>query len=165
MHDGSQLYLRKLEEDYDATDKIRAITRLNEAHKKGEVLTGIFYVNPEAPSFIDMLNVVDATAGHAAGFGNAPRQGSARRGDGRAAVASGGSLLIRSAGGCSAGALSDASMRNLAPKVGRINAPTALIVPQVVPSWCDFACERSLPRKTRKKTAWIIARFGVFCRY
>src|ERR1700722_6114956 len=59
MHDGSRLNLRKLEEDYDATDKIRAITRLNEAHKKGEVLTGIFYVNPEAPSFIDMLNIVD----------------------------------------------------------------------------------------------------------
>jgi 2-oxoglutarate/2-oxoacid ferredoxin oxidoreductase subunit beta len=59
MHDGSHLCLRKLEEDYDPTDKIRAITRLNQAHHAGEVLTGIFYVNPTAPSFIDMLNVVD----------------------------------------------------------------------------------------------------------
>src|SRR5271165_3630510 len=59
MHDGSHLRLRKLEEDYDPTDKIRAITRLTEAHDKGEVLTGVFYVNPEAPNFIDMLNVVD----------------------------------------------------------------------------------------------------------
>src|SRR3974390_2986037 len=59
MHDGSRLHLRKLEEDYDPTDKIRAITRLTEAHDKGEVLTGVFYVNPTAPSFIDMLNVVD----------------------------------------------------------------------------------------------------------
>ena len=59
MHDGSCLNLRKLEEDYDPSDKIRAITRLNEAHEKGEVLTGVFYVNPKAPSFIDMLNVVD----------------------------------------------------------------------------------------------------------
>jgi 2-oxoglutarate/2-oxoacid ferredoxin oxidoreductase subunit beta len=59
MHDGSHLRLRKLEEDYDPTDKIRAITRLNQAHHEGEVLTGIFYVNPTAPSFIDMLNVVD----------------------------------------------------------------------------------------------------------
>src|SRR5246127_1652438 len=58
MHDGSRLHLRKLEEDYDPTDKIRAITRLNEAHHKGEVLTGIFYVNPQAPNFLDMLNVV-----------------------------------------------------------------------------------------------------------
>ena len=59
MHDGSRLHLRKLEEDYDPTDKIRAMTRLTEAHDKGEVLTGVFYVNPEAPNFIDMLNVVD----------------------------------------------------------------------------------------------------------
>jgi len=59
MHDGSRLNLRKLEEDYDPTDKIRAMTRLSEAHAKGDVLTGIFYVNPEAPNFIDMLNVVD----------------------------------------------------------------------------------------------------------
>src|SRR5882762_1019618 len=59
MHDGSRLHLRKLEEDYDPTDKIRAITRLTEAHDKGEVLTGVFYVNPEAPSFLDMLNLTD----------------------------------------------------------------------------------------------------------
>src|SRR6201993_2372539 len=59
MHDGSRLNLRKLEEDYDPTNKIQALTRLTEAHEKGEVLTGVFYVNPEAPNFIDMLNVVD----------------------------------------------------------------------------------------------------------
>src|SRR6266568_6363274 len=59
MHDGSRLNLRKLEEDYDPTNKIHAITRLTEAHDKGEVLTGVFYVNPEAPNFIEMLNVVD----------------------------------------------------------------------------------------------------------
>ncbi|HTZ82282.1 MAG TPA: 2-oxoacid:ferredoxin oxidoreductase subunit beta [Candidatus Acidoferrales bacterium] len=59
MHDGSHLQLRKLEENYDPTDKIGAITRLTEAHDKGEVLTGVFYVNPTAPSFIDMLNVTD----------------------------------------------------------------------------------------------------------
>jgi 2-oxoglutarate ferredoxin oxidoreductase subunit beta len=59
MHDGSRLRLTKLEEDYDATNRIRAISRLHEAHEKGEVLTGMFYVNPKAPSFIDMLNVTD----------------------------------------------------------------------------------------------------------
>src|SRR6201997_5545469 len=58
MHDGSRLHLRKLEEDYDPTDKISAITRLTEAHDKGKVLTGVFYGTPEAPNFIDMLNVV-----------------------------------------------------------------------------------------------------------
>src|ERR1700686_962975 len=59
MHDGSSLRLRKLEEDYDPTNRIQAITRLTEAHEKGEVLTGIFYVNTKAPSFLDMLNMVD----------------------------------------------------------------------------------------------------------
>jgi 2-oxoglutarate/2-oxoacid ferredoxin oxidoreductase subunit beta len=59
MHDGSRLRLRKLEEDYDPTDKIHALTRLTEAHDRGEVLTGVFYVNPQASNFIELLNVVD----------------------------------------------------------------------------------------------------------
>jgi 2-oxoglutarate ferredoxin oxidoreductase subunit beta len=59
MHDGSSLRLRKLEENYDPTDKIEAIHRLNQAHAKGEVLTGVFYVNTKTPTFIDLLNMVD----------------------------------------------------------------------------------------------------------
>ncbi len=59
MHDGSRLRLRKLEEEYDATNRLEAIHRLNESHEKGEVLTGVFYVNPKAPSFIDLLNMTD----------------------------------------------------------------------------------------------------------
>ena len=59
MHDGSQLRLTKLEEDYDPTDKVNAIRRLNESHEKGEVLTGVFYVNTKAPNFIDMLNMTE----------------------------------------------------------------------------------------------------------
>src|ERR1700735_195963 len=59
MHDGSHLHLRKLEEDYDPTNRIAAMTRLSEAHDKGEVLTGVFYVNTKAPSFLAMLNMVD----------------------------------------------------------------------------------------------------------
>jgi 2-oxoglutarate ferredoxin oxidoreductase subunit beta len=59
MHDGSHLRLRKLEEEYDPTDKIQAVTRLMEAHAKGEVLTGVFYINANAPTFLDMLNVTD----------------------------------------------------------------------------------------------------------
>src|ERR1700745_205723 len=59
MHDGSRLRLRKLEEDYDPTDRIDAIHRLLEAHEKQEVLTGVFYVDPKAPSFIDLLNMTE----------------------------------------------------------------------------------------------------------
>jgi len=59
MHDGSHLQLRKLEEDYDPTDRIRAIERLIRAHDAGEVLTGLFYVNTKAPDFLEMLNMTD----------------------------------------------------------------------------------------------------------
>ncbi len=59
MHDGSRLRLRKLEEDYDPTNKIQAITRLNEAKEKDEMLTGVLYVNTQAPTFLDMLNTSD----------------------------------------------------------------------------------------------------------
>jgi len=51
--------LKKLEEDYDPMDRIRAVSRLMEAHAKGDVLTGVFYIDAKAPSFIDMLNVTD----------------------------------------------------------------------------------------------------------
>jgi 2-oxoglutarate ferredoxin oxidoreductase subunit beta len=59
MHDGSSLRLRKLEEQYDPTDKIHAVRRLMESHAQGDVLTGVFYINAKAPTFIDMLNVTD----------------------------------------------------------------------------------------------------------
>jgi len=59
MHDGSRLRLRKIEEDFDATNKITSIKRLMEAHENDEVLTGVFYVNPQAPTFIDMLNITE----------------------------------------------------------------------------------------------------------
>ncbi len=59
MHDGSRLRLRKLEEAYDASSRIESVHRLMQAHEKGEVLTGVFYLDTHAPSFIDMLNLTD----------------------------------------------------------------------------------------------------------
>ena len=90
MHDGSRLRLRKLEEDYDPTNRIEAITRLNEAHEKGEVLTGVFYVNTKAPTFIDLLNMTDEPLATLPESVVRPGQGSAGTGDGRAALDSSG---------------------------------------------------------------------------
>src|ERR1700674_197761 len=59
LYNGTHLRLRKLEENYDPTSRLNALTRLTEAHERGEVLTGVFYVNPQAPSFLDMLNMTD----------------------------------------------------------------------------------------------------------
>ncbi|HYL93928.1 MAG TPA: thiamine pyrophosphate-dependent enzyme, partial [Alphaproteobacteria bacterium] len=59
MHDGSELRLRKLERDYDATSRSRALTLLAESHEKGEMLTGVFYVNEQTPSFLEVLHLTD----------------------------------------------------------------------------------------------------------
>src|SRR4051795_166810 len=59
MHDGSQLRLRKLDRDYDATNKVGALRTLAESHEKGEMLTGVFYVNTTVPSFTEQLNLTD----------------------------------------------------------------------------------------------------------
>ena len=63
MHDGSNLRLRKLHEDYDPTDKANAVRTLMEAQANGEILTGVFYINTTQPTFIDLLNVVDQPLG------------------------------------------------------------------------------------------------------
>ncbi|ACO34476.1 MULTISPECIES: 2-oxoacid:ferredoxin oxidoreductase subunit beta [Acidobacterium] len=59
LHDGSHLRLRKLHEDYNPTDRVAAVKALMEAHAKGEVLTGVFYIDTEKPAFTDLLNMVD----------------------------------------------------------------------------------------------------------
>jgi 2-oxoglutarate ferredoxin oxidoreductase subunit beta len=59
MHDGSSLRMRKLEEDYDPTDKIQALTRLAQSQEVDEVLTGVLYLNTQAPNFIEILNMSD----------------------------------------------------------------------------------------------------------
>src|SRR5246500_4612598 len=51
MHDGSHMRLRKLDADYDPTNRIEAIRRVNQAQEDGEILTGVFYVNTKAPTF------------------------------------------------------------------------------------------------------------------
>lgn len=59
MHDGSHLRLRKLHEDYSPTNKAGAVNLLMETHEKGEVLTGIFYVDTNELDFASRLNMVD----------------------------------------------------------------------------------------------------------
>jgi 2-oxoglutarate ferredoxin oxidoreductase subunit beta len=59
MHDGSHLRLRKLDAGYDPTDKLLAIKTLTEAHHEGETLTGVFYIDPNKPTFMDLLHVTD----------------------------------------------------------------------------------------------------------
>jgi 2-oxoglutarate ferredoxin oxidoreductase subunit beta len=57
LHDGSHLRLRKLEEGYDPSDRARAVGRLLDAGREGEVLTGVLFVDAQAPAFHDALGV------------------------------------------------------------------------------------------------------------
>jgi 2-oxoglutarate ferredoxin oxidoreductase subunit beta len=59
MHDGSRLYLKKLEEEYDPTDKISALKRLHETARRGEFATGLIYIEPDRDDFLTQLNLVD----------------------------------------------------------------------------------------------------------
>jgi 2-oxoglutarate ferredoxin oxidoreductase subunit beta len=59
MHDGSKLYLKKVAEDYDPTDKLSAIRLLHETARRGEFATGVIYIEPDKDDFTTMLNLVD----------------------------------------------------------------------------------------------------------
>jgi len=59
LHDGSRLLLKKLDHNYDPTNKVEALRVLSAAHEGGEVITGLFYVKTGQPNFLDLLNIVD----------------------------------------------------------------------------------------------------------
>ena len=60
LHDGSKLRIKKLGREYDPSNKFDALKAMEEAEKKGEVLTGVFYVDTKKPNFMEMLNMEDA---------------------------------------------------------------------------------------------------------
>jgi len=59
QHDGSLLRLRKLGEEYDPSDKVAAMKRVQEGMHAGEVVTGLLYVDPSPKDLHDNLNTVD----------------------------------------------------------------------------------------------------------
>ena len=59
MHDGSTLVLKKLERDYDPTDRRQAIALLEEERINQALLTGLIYINTNEPTLIDAENIVD----------------------------------------------------------------------------------------------------------
>ncbi|MHB8529371.1 MAG: 2-oxoacid:ferredoxin oxidoreductase subunit beta [Caulobacteraceae bacterium] len=58
QHDGSVLRLRKLASDYDPTDRLAAASHLMSHQAKGEIVTGLIYVDPEAEELHDYLGTV-----------------------------------------------------------------------------------------------------------
>ena len=59
MHDGSRVFLKKLDEGYDPHDRVSALKLLHESTRKGEFATGLIFLEPDRDSFTDLLNLVD----------------------------------------------------------------------------------------------------------
>jgi 2-oxoglutarate ferredoxin oxidoreductase subunit beta len=56
QHDGTVLRLRKLHPDYDATDRYAAMSYMNEHQSRGEVVTGLLYLDPLATDLHTAMN-------------------------------------------------------------------------------------------------------------
>jgi 2-oxoglutarate ferredoxin oxidoreductase subunit beta len=57
MHDGSSVVLKKLERDYDPTNRSRAINLLEEANSNNWLITGLIYIDTQQPSLFDYYNL------------------------------------------------------------------------------------------------------------
>jgi 2-oxoglutarate ferredoxin oxidoreductase subunit beta len=57
MHDGSRIVLKKLDPDYDPTDKLLAFRTLEEARQQQHFITGLIYINQqERPDLHELLH-------------------------------------------------------------------------------------------------------------
>ena len=60
MHDSTRIVLKKLDPDYDPTDKSNAFRVLEEARAQQQFITGLIYVNEkERPNLLEMLELTD----------------------------------------------------------------------------------------------------------
>ena len=58
MHDGSRIMLKKLDPDYDPTDKLGAFRTLEEARQNQQFITGLIYVSPkERPDLHELMQL------------------------------------------------------------------------------------------------------------
>jgi len=59
QHDGSVLSLHKLAPGYDPSDRVQAIAYLQSHQARGEIVTGLLYVDPQACDLHHALGTVD----------------------------------------------------------------------------------------------------------
>ena len=60
QHDGTRIALRKIDADYDPHDRVGAMAFLQKHAAKGQIVTGLLYVDPEAEDLHNHLNTVDS---------------------------------------------------------------------------------------------------------
>jgi len=57
MHDGSVIVFKKLEREYDPTNRTEAIRMLEEAIRRNWLITGLLYVDPNTPNIYEMYSM------------------------------------------------------------------------------------------------------------
>jgi len=58
LHDGSFIQLNKLNPDWVPTNRFSAFSRIQQAKAKGEVLTGLIYIDPKSQDLHDLMETV-----------------------------------------------------------------------------------------------------------
>jgi 2-oxoglutarate ferredoxin oxidoreductase subunit beta len=59
QHDGSVIRLHKIADGYDPTNKVAAMNYLATHHEKGEVVTGLLYLDPNPKDMHQFLRTAD----------------------------------------------------------------------------------------------------------
>jgi 2-oxoglutarate ferredoxin oxidoreductase subunit beta len=59
QHDGSRLRLRKLHDGYDPGDRLAALNHIQAHQVRGEIVTGLLFIDPQADDLHANLNTVD----------------------------------------------------------------------------------------------------------
>ena len=59
MHDGSTVYLKKLEKTHDPLDRPQALRVLHQTRERGEFATGLIFVETGRDDFLGLLNLAD----------------------------------------------------------------------------------------------------------
>jgi 2-oxoglutarate/2-oxoacid ferredoxin oxidoreductase subunit beta len=60
QHDGTRIALRKIDADYDPHDRVGAMSFLQKHAAKGQIVTGLLYVDPESDDLHTHLDTVEA---------------------------------------------------------------------------------------------------------
>ena len=59
LHDGSRLRLEKTSSGYDPRNRKMAVNAIQDSIEKGNVLTGLLYINEDSNDLKEILNLTD----------------------------------------------------------------------------------------------------------
>lgn len=59
MHDGTTIHLHKLEKDWDPLDRFSAINAVQRSKSRGEILTGLLYLDESSQELHDLIKTTD----------------------------------------------------------------------------------------------------------